>query len=74
MADPTSRWPENAPGRFWVDESCIDCDLCRTTAPDNFQRSQRGFSYVARQPADEREASDCKKALEDCPVQAIGEG
>lgn len=73
MADAATRWPENAPGRFFVDETCIDCDLCRTSAPANFQRSARGFSFVARQPADEREARDCQKALEDCPVQAIGD-
>ena len=74
MADPDSRWPENAQGRFWVDGSCIDCDLCRTTAPDTFQRSPRGYSYVARQPRGEREERDCRQALAECPVEAICDG
>lgn len=74
MADPSQRWPENAAGRFFVDQECIDCDLCRTTAPDNFARSEDGFSYVSRQPESPAEVLDCQQALEDCPVEAIGDG
>lgn len=33
MADKNLKHPENVPGRFYVDDSCIDCDMCRTTAP-----------------------------------------
>jgi 4Fe-4S single cluster domain of Ferredoxin I len=36
MADVANKYPENAPGKFYVDEQCIDCDLCRETAPANF--------------------------------------
>ena len=73
MADSDTRWPENAPGKFFVDDTCIDCDLCRTVAPDHFNRSDNGYSYVAVQPQTEQEMRDCQAALRDCPVEAIGE-
>lgn len=72
MADPQLKWPENTAGRFFVDESCIDCDLCRTTAPKNFERNPAGHSFVARQPATPEEEKACKQALLECPVEAIG--
>lgn len=65
------RWPENAGGRFGVNQECIDCDLCRTTAPDHFERSEEGYSFVARQPETEQGLRDCREALEGCPVEAI---
>jgi ferredoxin len=65
------RWSENVSGRYWVNKHCIDCDLCRTTAPRNFERSDDGYSYVARQPESEQERIDCLTARNDCPVVAI---
>ena len=38
MADPTDRVPENVSGIYYVDTQCIDCDVCRDTAPDNLPR------------------------------------
>jgi ferredoxin len=73
MADPALRWPENTPGRLFVDELCIDCDLCRSTAPKNFARSSNGYSYVAKQPATPAEEVACAQALAECPVEAIGD-
>ena len=32
MADRNDRVPENVSGRFYVDSTCIDCDLCREAA------------------------------------------
>jgi len=76
MAELDEKWPENVTGKFYVDEQCIDCDLCRETAPDFFTRNEDGgYSFVYKQP----EASDlegialCMEALEGCPVEAIGE-
>ena len=74
MADPQDKVPEQAAGAFYVDVNCIDCDLCRQTAPDNFDRNEdEGHSYVKKQPANEAEAQLCRDALEDCPVEAIGD-
>ena len=42
---------ENQPGAYYVDSSCIDCDVCRDTAPDSFRRSDvNSYSFVFKQP------------------------
>ena len=71
---PNSRCtPENVTGGFYVDDQCIDCDLCRETAPANFTRNDDGgHSYVYKQPENDAEAALCKEAMEGCPVEAIG--
>ena len=74
MPDPDAKWPENVAGKFYVDDQCIDCDLCREIAPDFFTRNDEdGYSYVYRQPSDEGEIDACMEALEGCPVEAIGD-
>lgn len=73
MADPRDRVPENVPGTFYVDSSCIDCDVCRDTAPDNFTRSDaRQYSFVFKQPETASELAECEEAMTACPVEAIG--
>ena len=74
MADIEDKNPENVEGKFYVDDQCIDCDLCRDTAPDNFEREEdEGYSYVYKQPANDEEVELCMEALEGCPVEAIGD-
>jgi len=74
MADIEDKNPENVEGKFYVDEQCIDCDLCRETAPDNFEREEdEGYSYVYKQPENDEELALCMEALEGCPVEAIGD-
>ena len=73
MADKANKYPESVPGKFYVDDQCIDCDLCRETAPANFKRNDDGgHSYVYKQPADDAEEKACVEAMEGCPVEAIG--
>lgn len=73
MADPTDRVEENVFGAYYVDTQCIDCDVCRDTAPDNFTRSDsHGYSFVFKQPENEEERALCDEALSACPVEAIG--
>ena len=73
MADKANKYPDNAPGPFYVDTQCIDCDLCRQTAPSNFDRNQSGgYSFVKKQPTTPEEEALCKEAKEGCPVEAIG--
>ena len=74
MADRTDALARNVPGRFYVDSQCIDCDLCRQTAPSNFDRTaEDGYSYVSKQPAGDDELAQCMEALDECPVEAIGD-
>jgi len=74
MADPTAKHPENVPGKYYVDDQCIDCDVCRETAPINFMRQEdNGYSYVYKQAENEDEEAQCKEAMESCPVEAIGD-
>lgn len=74
MADPADKLSLNAPGAYYVDSQCIDCDLCRQTAPANFSRDAgAGYSYVSRQPQGPDELAQCQEALDECPVDAIGQ-
>ena len=51
MAELTDRYADNIAGRYFVDEQCIDCDLCREEAPKNFTRNEaEGYSYVYKHP------------------------
>ncbi len=73
MANHHDRYPDNVPGSYYVDDQCIDCDLCRERIPDIFVRnSDAGHSYVRRQPVGAAEIAICEEALESCPVEAIG--
>ena len=64
---------DNAPGEFFVDSQCIDCDVCRDMSPANFRRNDdNGYSYVYKQPETPEELELCKEAFDACPVEAIG--
>jgi ferredoxin len=74
MADPHDKVPGQAQGRYYVDTQCIDCDLCRETAPANFTRNdEECFSFVFKQPESPDEETLCKDAMDNCPVEAIGQ-
>lgn len=74
MADVANKYSENVAGKYYVDNQCIDCDLCRETAPDNFKRNDDGgYSFVYKQPESPEEEGRCKEAKEGCPVEAIGD-
>jgi ferredoxin len=74
MADLSGKLPDNEPGRYYVDSQCIDCDVCRDIAPDNFIRNSKScYSFVYKQPESTVEESLCREALTCCPVKAIGD-
>ena len=50
MANLELRVPENVPGDFFVDSTCIDCDACRQIAPAVFGEAG-DHSFVRKQPA-----------------------
>jgi ferredoxin len=73
MAEKLNRLPQNVPGPFYVDSSCIDCDLCRVIAPAVFKRDdETGVSYVYRQPVNPDELAEAMEAL-GCPTESIGD-
>src|SRR5437868_14217345 len=73
MARAADRLPDNADGDFYVDRSCIDCDLCRQLAPASFVRSTRhAQSFVAHQPVDDATRHRALIALVTCPTSSIG--
>lgn len=72
MPEPIEHWPESAPGRFYVDRSCIDCGLCPNLAPNNFAQSEDAtHSYVHRQPQTDDELALAAEALQTCPTNSI---
>ena len=74
MATITERLPLNITGRFFVDSSCIDCDQCRTEAPDFFARDgDNGTSYVQRQPVTPEEIAQVEEAAANCATASIGD-
>ena len=74
MAEKEDKYEDNAAGKFYCDTECIDCDLCRETAPENFKRNEDGgYSYVFKQPENKEEEALSREAMEGCPVEAIGE-
>ena len=73
MANIAEKWEDNLPGNYYVDKSCIFCNLCMEVAPNNFKESDQGdHDIVYKQPDSEEEILACKDAIEQCPVEAIG--
>jgi glyoxylase-like metal-dependent hydrolase (beta-lactamase superfamily II)/ferredoxin len=71
MANSKKRVPENVPGDFFVDSTCIDCDACRQIAPAVFGEAAE-TSFVHTQPV---AALDRRRALQAqlaCPTGSIG--
>lgn len=74
MSDSSARLPENVPGPYYVDSRCVDCEVCRDIAPDNFKRiAARRYVIVFKQPVNASEETLCREAMECCPVEAIGD-
>ena len=71
MATLARSYPENTPGDFFVDDTCIDCDLCRQIAPSVF-RDAGDYSVVYHQPDTTDESKRAGMALVACPTGSIG--
>lgn len=73
MADINNRWMDNTNGKFYVDDQCIDCNVCREIATGFFKRNEDfGYSYIYKQPLSKKDIKLCLQALNCCPVEAIG--
>jgi glyoxylase-like metal-dependent hydrolase (beta-lactamase superfamily II)/ferredoxin len=71
MANPKKRVPENVPGDFYVDSTCIDCDACRQIAPSVFGQASE-TSFVHTQPVVPTRRRQAIRALLACPTGSIG--
>ena len=83
MPDPTNIWPDNTGGKvvvsgqevsFYVDRECILCSVCSDAAPNNFRMSDdEDHDICYKQPENDEELAQCREAMENCPVEAIGD-
>ena len=83
MADRNDKYEDNIGGTttingkkysFYVDTECILCSVCSDCAPDNFRVSDDDdHDIVYKQPENEDELEQCREAMNDCPVEAIGD-
>jgi glyoxylase-like metal-dependent hydrolase (beta-lactamase superfamily II) len=71
MASLARRYADNAPGDFYVDSTCIDCDACRRIAPSVFAEAS-DHSFVRDQPATPSDERRALMALVACPTGSIG--
>ena len=71
MANLQHRLPENVPGDFFVDSSCIDCDTCTQLAPGIF-RDHGDQCSVHQQPQTADDIKLALMALVACPTGSIG--
>jgi glyoxylase-like metal-dependent hydrolase (beta-lactamase superfamily II)/ferredoxin len=71
LASLRERLPDNVPGEFYVDSTCIDCDTCRRMAPNTF-REGSAFSFVHHQPEADADRLRALMALVSCPTGSIG--
>jgi glyoxylase-like metal-dependent hydrolase (beta-lactamase superfamily II)/ferredoxin len=71
MARVALKLPDNVPGDFFVDSTCIDCDACRVFAPAVFHEAG-DQSAVWHQPETPDELLAAQKALIACPTASIG--
>ena len=71
MADRKKQVPENVPGEFFVDETCINCDTCRQIAPETFDDTG-DYSFVFAQPDTDEKTRHAIQALLACLTGSIG--
>lgn len=72
MTKFTHRYPLNAPGKYYINDQCTDCDLCRECAPKNIKRDDRtGISYVFIQPTTPEEVAAVEQGVEGCPTEGV---
>jgi len=71
MANIQLRLPQNVPGDFFVDSTCIDCDTCSQLAPTIFRDHGEQCS-VYHQPETEAETRLALMSLVACPTGSIG--
>lgn len=57
--------------KYTVSEECIGCRACVEVAGENFHVNESKTAYLRKQPVNKEEETNCDRALEVCPVEAI---
>ena len=71
MAERSRAFADNAPGSYFVDDTCIDCGTCHGLTPAVFEDAG-GRSRVHHQPAGPEERLRAGMALVSSPTSSIG--
>lgn len=73
MANPNSRFPENVPGRWYIDESCINCGMFPSAVPEVFRTNDAGTNTIVHcQPNSPEIVAQCDEIAGLCPTNSIG--
>lgn len=72
MADRRRAHPADRGGGWFVDSTCIDCDVARLLAPNLIGADARGLSHFLRAPSTPEEEAMAWRALLSCPTGSIG--
>ena len=69
------RHPQNAEGKFWIDQNkCVPCSVCFEEAPNNIRYDEDADkSYVFKQPENDEELFAAREAVIMCPIGAAKE-
>ena len=71
MSEQRKKHPQNVPGRFYVTEDCMACEVCQQLAPNNFRNAEDNHSFVFGQPRNAEEEKQCEEAVTNCPLEAV---
>ena len=71
VSNDPKKHPLNVLGKYYVTEYCLACENCQLAAPNNFCYDEQGQTYVFKQPSDFEEEIQCRRALLECPMEAI---
>jgi ferredoxin len=70
MIEAPKKNPLNVPGKYYVTDDCLFCEVCVDDAPNIF-RLAGGMSHVYKQPETAEEERQCQEAMRTCCVEAI---
>lgn len=74
MADKNDKVAGAIPGKYYVDRSCVPCNLCIDEAPSVMALSpDEDHALFTKQPSNAEEEAQAQAAMAICPSEAIGD-
>lgn len=72
MVNSSTRHEDNAPGSWYIDDTCTVCEACIDEAPNNIKASDsEDHAIVFKQPETPEEEEQMKAAMDLCPTESI---